>query len=57
MQVRDTLGMLTGRFEALKIDGGSMFLGRLNSRNCRKLTLKRIVQYSPNWVRNQVLPF
>jgi hypothetical protein len=57
-QVRDTLGALAERFAALRIDGGQLHASRLartpgGGNGSRGLALKRIVMYSPNWVRSQ----
>ena len=53
-QVRDTLGALAERFAALR-PGGSpgLVLSRLARRGARPLALKRVVQYSPAWVKSQ----
>lgn len=53
-QVRDTLGALAERFAALR-PGGSpgLVLSRLSRRSARPLALKRVVQYSPAWVKSQ----
>ena len=53
LQVRDTLGALAERFAALRIDAGGLHLSRLARVHSRGLALKRIVMYSPNWVRSQ----
>ena len=52
-QVRDTLGALAERFAVLRIDAGGLHLSRLARVHSRGLALKRIVMYSPNWVRSQ----
>ena len=53
MQVKDTLGAIAARFKALHIGGGGLFVGRLTGSQARPLTLKSVVRYSPNWVKNQ----
>ena len=53
MQVKDTLGAIAARFKALHIGGGGLFVGRLTGSHARPLTLKSVVRYSPNWVKNQ----
>ena len=53
MQVKDTLGAIAARFRALHIGGGGLFVGRLTGSQARPLTLKSVVRYSPNWVKNQ----
>ena len=53
MQVKDTLGAIAARFKALHIGGGGLFVGRLTGPHARPLTLKSVVRYSPNWVKNQ----
>ncbi|DBA67150.1 TPA: hypothetical protein ACH3X2_001471 [Trebouxia sp. C0005] len=52
-QVKDTLGAIAARFKALHIGGGGLFVGRLLAPHARPLTLKSVVRYSPNWVKNQ----
>ena len=52
-QVRDTLGALAERFATLRIDGGVLHASRLARPHARGLALKRVVMYSPNWVRSQ----
>ena len=52
-QVKDTLGAIAARFKALHIGGGGLFVGRLVGSHARPLTLKSVVRYSPNWVKNQ----
>lgn len=51
--MRDTLGALAERFAALRIDAGGLHLSRAARVHSRALALKRIVMYSPNWVRSQ----
>lgn len=53
VQVKDTLGAIAARFKALHIGGGGLFVGRLLGSHARPLTLKSVVRYSPNWVKNQ----
>jgi len=53
-QVRDTLGALAERFAALRPAGApGLVLSRLARRTARPLALKRVVQYSPAWVKSQ----
>ncbi|KAL0056285.1 hypothetical protein WJX82_009537 [Trebouxia sp. C0006] len=52
-QVKDTLGAIAARFKALHIGGGGLFVGRLLAPHARPLSLKSVVRYSPNWVKNQ----
>jgi len=53
-QVRDTLGALAERFAALRPGGApGLALSRLGARQARPLLLKRVVQYSPAWVKSQ----
>ncbi|KAL3139857.1 hypothetical protein ABBQ38_004153 [Trebouxia sp. C0009 RCD-2024] len=52
-QVKDTLGAIAARFKALHIGGGGLFVGRLTGPHARPLSLKSVVRYSPNWVKNQ----
>jgi len=51
--VKDTLGAIAARFKALHIGGGGLFVGRLLAPHARPLSLKSVVRYSPNWVKNQ----
>lgn len=51
--MKDTLGAVAARFKALHIGGGGLFVGRLAGSHARPLTLKSVVRYSPNWVKNQ----
>lgn len=53
MQVRDTLGALVQRFAALRLDAGGLHLSRLQRLNSLPVALKRIVMYSPAWVKSQ----
>ena len=53
IQVKDTLGAIAARFKALHIEGGGLLVGRLVGSHARPLTLKSVVRYSPNWVKNQ----
>ena len=53
LQVKDTLGAIAARFKALHIGGGGLFVGRLLAPHARPLSLKSVVRYSPNWVKNQ----
>lgn len=52
-QMKDTLGALADRFKALRVEGGGLHLSRLLPTHSRAVSLKRVVQYSPNWVKNQ----
>jgi len=53
-QVRDTLGALAERVAALRPGGApGLALSRLGARQARPLLLKRVVQYSPAWVKSQ----
>ncbi len=52
-QVRDTLGALAERFTALKLNNGGLHLSRLKRMHGKALALKRIVMYSPAWVKSQ----
>ncbi|KAK9916419.1 hypothetical protein WJX75_002409 [Coccomyxa subellipsoidea] len=52
-QVRDTLGALAERFTALKLNNGGLHLSRLHRMHSKAMALKRIVQYSPAWVKSQ----
>lgn len=53
LQVRDTLGALAERFAALKLDNGGLHLSRLARMHSKAMALKRIVMYSPAWVKSQ----
>ena len=53
VQVKDTLGAIAARVKALHMGGGGLFVGRLVGPHARPLTLKSVVRYSPNWVKNQ----
>ena len=52
-QVRDTLGALAERFTALKLNNGGLHLSRLMRMHSKAMALKRIVMYSPAWVKSQ----
>ena len=53
MQARDTLGALADRCAVLKLEGGSLHVSRLLRQESRGLAVKRLTQYSANWVRSQ----
>ena len=52
-QVKDTLGALAERFKALRLEGGGLHISRAAPGRSHALALKRVVQYNPNWVKNQ----
>lgn len=52
-QVKDSLGALAERLKALKLEKGELHISRSSPLHSRPLTLKRVVQYTPNWVKNQ----
>lgn len=39
--------------KATKLEGGELHISRLIRSHSHPVTLKRVVQYSPNWVKNQ----
>jgi hypothetical protein len=47
MQVRDTLGALAARFQALGLDGGGLHICRLARASSRPLAVKSVVQCGP----------
>ena len=53
MQVKDSLGALAERMKALRIEKGELHISRAAPLHSRALALKRVVQYTPNWVKNQ----
>ena len=52
-QVKDTLGALAERFKALRLEAGGLHISRAAPGCSHALALKRVVQYNPNWVKNQ----
>jgi DNA polymerase delta subunit 1 len=53
LQVRDTLGALAQRFAELRLDAGGLHISRLSRAHSSPVSLKRIVMYSPAWVKSQ----
>lgn len=52
-QVKDTLGAVAERMKALRLEGGGLHISRAIAGRSVALALKKVVQYSPNWVKNQ----
>jgi DNA polymerase delta subunit 1 len=52
-QVKDNLGALSARFAALRISGGGLHLSRMRRDHSRQVGIKSVIQYRPNWVKNQ----
>ncbi|KAK9810365.1 hypothetical protein WJX72_009511 [[Myrmecia] bisecta] len=52
-QVKGTLGAIAERFSALGLAGGALHISRSSGGHSKALSVKRVVQYSPNWVKSQ----
>lgn len=53
VQVKDSLGAVAERVKALRIEKGELHISRSSANHSKALALKRVVQYTPNWVKNQ----
>jgi hypothetical protein len=53
LQVKESLGAVAERVKALRLAGGGLHISRSSPGHSVALALKKVVQYSPNWVKNQ----